>query len=193
MNTDNQITLHTGPTCTITNAIESMTGHLQGNTCTSSNGNNAGCAVTQNGGNSFGHPFNEQGGGVFAHLWDSTGISVWFFPRGQIPQDIESTTPDPTSWGTPTALFPNNDSCNTAEHFTDHQLVIDTTLCGDWAGAAFSGDGCPGTCQDYVANATNFQCTSPSSLLSFTEGSLFHAVAQWAIKSIRVYQLAGSQ
>ena len=158
--TDNQITLHTGPTCTVSNANGTLA-NLVSTTCTSTADSNAGCAFSQTGGNSFGHQFNMQAGGVFAHLWDSTGIKVWFFARGSIPEDITSGSPNPDNWGTPTALFPNNDSCNTAEHFTDHQLVIDTTLCGDWAGAAFQGDGCPGTCQDYVANATNFQCTFP--------------------------------
>lgn len=172
LNTDNQITLHTGPTCTISNAAESMTGNLVGSTCTSSNGNNAGCAVTQSGNNSFGHGFNTQGGGVFAHKWDSQGIMVWFFPRGSIPSDITNGNPDPSSWGQATANFPNSDSCNTAAHFQNHNLVIDTTLCGDWAGAAFSGDGCPGSCSDFVANPANFK------------------YAQWAISSIKVYQQA---
>ena len=84
------------------------------------------------------------------------GISVWFWPRGSIPDDISNGNPDPTTWGAPNALFPNNDSCNTAAHFYDHSIVIDTTLCGDWAGAAFSGDGCPGTCSDFVADPANF-------------------------------------
>ncbi|PSR74325.1 hypothetical protein PHLCEN_2v9942 [Hermanssonia centrifuga] len=156
LQTDNQITLHSSPNCTITNA-DAATGHLVNPTCTSSNGNNAGCAYAQSGGNSFGHGFNMMAGGVFAHLWDQTGISVWFFPRTEIPQDISSGNPDPSSWGAPVALFPNNDSCDTSAHFHDHSLVIDTTLCGDWAGNSFGGDGCPGTCADFILNANNFQ------------------------------------
>jgi len=169
LNTDNQITLHTGPTCVISNAAAAL-GNLVGTQCTSSNGNNAGCAFTQSGGNSFGHGFNMQGGGVFAHNWDSSGISVWFFPRQSIPQDITDGNPDPSSWGAPIALFPNNDSCDTTQRFHDHSIVIDTTLCGDWAGAAYGNDGCPGSCADFVADPKNF------------------VDAHWAIASIKVYQ-----
>ena len=85
---------------------------------------------------------------------------VWFFPRGQIPQDITAGNPDPSSWGTPTANFPSNDSCHMPDHFQQHQLVIDTTLCGDWAGAAFSSV-CPGSCSDFVADPANFKCECP--------------------------------
>ena len=102
--------------------------------------------------------------------WDDSGISVFFFPRSSIPSDITNGTPNPDGWGAPVALFPNNDSCDTAQHFHDHSIVIDTTICGDWAGAAFGGDGCPGTCEDFVADPTNFN------------------VAKWEIASIKVYQ-----
>ena len=135
-----------------------MTGHLVSPTCTSSNGDNSGCAVTQSGNNTFGHGFNSQGGGVFVHKWDSQGIMVWFFPRGSVPSDITNGNPDPSSWGQPVANFPNNDSCDTSARFHDHNLVIDTTLCGDWAGAAFGNDGCPGSCADFVADPANFKC-----------------------------------
>ncbi|EKM50659.1 glycoside hydrolase family 16 protein [Phanerochaete carnosa HHB-10118-sp] len=173
-NVDNQITLHTGPSCVMSEST-SMLGSLVGNTCTSSNGANAGCAVVQSGNNSFGHPFNEMAGGVFAHLWTNESISFWFFPRNQIPSDITSMNPNPDSWGTPVANFPTQSSCDISQHFAGHQIVLDTTLCGDWAGAAFSQDGCPGSCSDFVADPSNFQ------------------TAQWAISSIRVYQPSGSQ
>ncbi|GJE98074.1 glycoside hydrolase family 16 protein [Phanerochaete sordida] len=171
---DNQITLHTGPSC-LMNEAASMVGSLVGKTCTSANGMNAGCAVVQNGNNSFGHNFNTMGGGVFAHLWTQDAIKVWFFPRSQIPGDIYAMAPNPDGWGNPTANFPTQDSCAIGSHFSNHQLVIDTTLCGDWAGGAFQADGCGQSCSAFVADPANFK------------------YAQWAISSIRVYQPAGSQ
>lgn len=156
LQTDNQITLHSGPTCTISNT-DAATAHLVSTTCTSTPDANSGCVFGQSGGNSFGHEFNMNAGGVFAHNWDSDGISVWFFPRGTVPDDISNGNPDPSSWGPPTALFPNNDSCDTSKHFFDHQIVLDTTLCGDWAGGAFGQGGCSGTCADFVANPNNFK------------------------------------
>ena len=155
--TDNQITLHTGAPCTIPKTNVTMTGQVTDTQCASTDN---GCAVAQTGGNSFGAKFNAQGGGVFAHTWDAQGIRVWFFPRGQVPADITSGSPNPAAWGKPVAFFPNNDSCNTAAGFHDHNIIIDTTLCGDWAGNAFSapGSGCSGSCSDFVADPNNFKC-----------------------------------
>ncbi|RPD73260.1 glycoside hydrolase family 16 protein, partial [Lentinus tigrinus ALCF2SS1-7] len=164
----NQITLHSGADCTLDKAADALSNKL-GLTCTSSNGNNAGCAYQQKENNTFGHLFNMQAGGVYAHTLESDGISVWFFDRDAIPSDLAAKTPDPSGWGTPTAYFPNTD-CDIAAKFKKQQLIFDITLCGDWAGAAYSQSSCPGTCADAVANASNFD------------------VAQWKIASVRVYQ-----
>ncbi|KAI0769190.1 glycoside hydrolase family 16 protein [Irpex lacteus] len=160
LNTDNQITAHTGPTCTLSGGlINAAVGHLVSPTCTSSADNNSGCPWNPQGNATYGHNFNMQGGGVYAHLWDNTGISVWFFPRNAIPGDITSGNPDPSSWGQATAVFPNNDSCQTTKHFHDHTIVINTSLCGDWAGAAFNNGGqCSGTCDAWVADPSHFKC-----------------------------------
>ena len=131
-----------------------------GTSCESSNGNNAGCAFLQKENNTFGHLFNNQAGGVFAHTLESAGISMWFFDRDAIPDDITNQTPDPSSWGTPTAFFPNTE-CDILSHFLAQNLIFDITICGDWAGAAYESSGCPGTCSDAVANSTNFDCEPP--------------------------------
>ncbi|KAI0701491.1 glycoside hydrolase family 16 protein [Cytidiella melzeri] len=168
-NTNNQITGHTGPSCNLTNTASAQ-GDLLFTKCTSSASDNLGCVYHPTGNATYGHPFNMNGGGVYAHLWNSDGISVWFFPRGQIPQDVTSGNPDPSSWGAPTALFPNNDSCNLGELFQDHALVINTSLCGDWAGGGFTAGGCGPSCADFVADPSNFK------------------YAHWSIASIKVYQ-----
>ena len=143
--------------------------------------------------NSFGHGFNEMGGGVFAHLWTEDAIQVWFFPRNAIPGDIYAMNPNPANWGNPTANFPTQDSCSIGQHFQDHQLVIDTTLCGDWAGSAFTSAGCGPSCVDYVADPTNFKCKFQPTFVDHSAANFRATDAQWAINSIRVYQPAGSQ
>ena len=35
-------------------------------------------------------------------------------------------------------------------------VVINTSICGDWAGPVYNNGGFPGTCADAVANATNY-------------------------------------
>ncbi|KAI0697837.1 glycoside hydrolase family 16 protein, partial [Cerioporus squamosus] len=164
----NQVTLHSGDDCTLDQKADALSNKL-GLTCTSSNGNNAGCAYQQKENNTYGHLFNMQAGGVYAHTLESDGISVWFFDRSAIPADITAKTPDPSSWGTPTAYFPNT-HCDISARFKKQQLIFDITLCGDWAGAAYSQSSCPGICEDAVKNASNFD------------------VAQWQIASVRVYQ-----
>ncbi|KAI0773314.1 glycoside hydrolase family 16 protein [Trametes elegans] len=173
--TQNQVTLHTGPGCSINKGDGLVTKTLAtvstlfGTECASSDGNNAGCAFGMQDNSSYGHGFNHQAGGVYAHTLEDDGIKVWFFTRGQIPADITARKPDPSTWPTPVAAFPSTD-CNIKEHFKAQNIIFDITLCGDWAGAAYSSSGCPGSCEQAVADKTNFQ------------------VAQWQIASLQVYQ-----
>ncbi|EPQ56248.1 hypothetical protein GLOTRDRAFT_105208 [Gloeophyllum trabeum ATCC 11539] len=164
----NQMTLHTADGCSLDTAT-AFTGHTLGTTCASSPADNSGCAIEDTNDNSYGHGFNMIAGGVFAHLWDDNGISIWHFPRGSIPADITAKTPNPSSWGHPAASFASS-SCDIKSHFYDHSLVIDTTLCGDWAGAAYASSGCPATCEEAVADPTNFKN------------------AKWNVNYIAVYQ-----
>jgi hypothetical protein len=104
--------------------------------------------------------FNREAGGVYAHLWDNSGIKVWFFSRKDIPADIRDKNPQPSTWGEPVAEFAA-DTCNMAEHFQGHSIVINTTLCGDFAGSAYpgpeeGGKTCNGSCGDAVADPSNF-------------------------------------
>ncbi|PCH36331.1 glycoside hydrolase family 16 protein [Wolfiporia cocos MD-104 SS10] len=168
LNTENQITLHSGPDCTLNNT-QKVTSNLDGTQCASSPGADSGCAYSQTDPRSFGAGFNNASGGVFAHLWNTDGVTVWFFSRDEIPSDITAGTPDPTSWGTPAAIFPDT-GCDISSHFYDHAIVLDTTICGDWAGPAYTSSGCPGTCEEIVANATNFEN------------------AKWLVNYISVYQ-----
>ncbi|KAJ3481689.1 hypothetical protein NLI96_g7496 [Meripilus lineatus] len=152
----NQITAHTGGVCDLDKSLNT-TGRIVGSSCQSSNGNNAGCAFAIDDTKTYGAGFNKNGGGVYAHTWEDDAITVWFFPRGAIPDDVSSGKPDPSSWGAAAAVFSSNAQCNIGESFHDHQIVFDITLCGDWAGAAYSNMGCPGTCAQRVADPSNFK------------------------------------
>ena len=156
----NQITAHTGPTCTLPQLGDTPGGHQVSTTCTSSPTSNSGCIWSQSANGTYGHNFNVHGGGVYAHTWDDSGINVWYFDRDSVPEDIQSETPDPSSWGQPAAIFASGDQCDIGKHFFDHQIVLDITLCGDWTNAVWEQDGCPGQCSDFVANPDNFKCTS---------------------------------
>ncbi|KAF7320786.1 GH16 domain-containing protein [Mycena chlorophos] len=154
--TTNQMTLHTGPNCTLDTAFDSsMTGTPTGPTdCESPGTDNSGCGITDSSANTFGQAFNVINGGVTAHLVDDTGIKIWRFQRGSIPADITAKNPQPDTWGLPAAFF-STTTCDVKSHFVDHNLVFDTTICGDLAGALFPGG--PSACSAAVQDPSNYQ------------------------------------
>ncbi|KAL0574290.1 hypothetical protein V5O48_007666 [Marasmius crinis-equi] len=129
------------------------------------------CGFRDGKANSFGTGFNKAGGGVYAHLVNDDGISIWHFPRKSIPKDIKNKKPDPSSWGKPVARWKST-KCDMKKHFRGHKLVINTTLCGSWAGdpGAWARSKCPRTCPETVADPKNFNG------------------ARWKIKYISVYK-----
>ncbi|KAI0013493.1 glycoside hydrolase family 16 protein [Xylariaceae sp. FL0662B] len=143
--TNTSYTLHTGPGCSFS----------QGD-CNSPGTGTQGCGMPSGDTKTLADGFNEIGGGVYAVEWTSQAINIFFFPRTtKVPDDIASGQPDPSTWGSPAATFSGPD-CNIDDHFKEHQIVFDTTLCGDWAGKVFESDSTcaakASTCQEYVAN-----------------------------------------
>jgi len=167
---NNQVTLHSGPDCSMPSTINKLaSGNLISAHCPSGSGDDSGCAFLDSSSSSFGPGFNNANGGVFAHLWNNDRISMWRFPRTAIPKDISAKNPDPSQWGVPVASF-TSANCDIPSHFFNHSLILDTTVCGDWAGSVYSSSGCPGTCADAVANPANFKN------------------AKWEVNYIAVYQ-----
>ncbi|KAI1415916.1 glycoside hydrolase family 16 protein [Hypoxylon sp. FL1857] len=161
--TNTTYTLHTGPSCTFS----------QGD-CNAPGTGNLGCGISSGDDQTLADGFNQIGGGIFALEWTSSAINIFFFPRtGDIPQDIAAGQPDPSTWGSPQTSF-SGSGCDIPSHFKDHQIVFDTTFCGDWAGQVFSSDPVCGakaaTCQDYVSN-------NPSDFKD----------SYWLINSVKVY------
>lgn len=153
----NQYTVHTGPNCNLTTQDLPVTGDIGNLDCASGPNGNSGCYFTDTDTTSYGTGFNLVAGGVFAHQWDQNGIKIWHFPRTAIPSDITEQNPNPSGWGDPVAYW-SASSCDMASHFSEHTLVLDITLCGDWAKPAYSGSGCPGTCAEAVMDPNNFAC-----------------------------------
>ncbi|CAO3689314.1 unnamed protein product [Rhizopus stolonifer] len=171
--TTNEIHLHTKDGCTMAGATRTQTGSILTNNCyvnDPSQSANTGCGVKLPGTNNYGKGLNGIKGGVYAmRMTPSGGIQVWFFPRGSIPSDISSGSPNPASWSTPVADFPFT-SCPSS-YFTKMNIIFNLTFCGDWAGNVYSTSGCPSSCTDYVANNPN----------AFTN-------AYWSINYLKIYQ-----
>ena len=125
--------------------------------------------------NSYGPPFNQNGGGWYAVERSRSFIKVWFWPRNVNPPDDVRTGNDQIntdSWvnrslehsiprltcfnlctkGTPTAVFSSNSKCDLNAKFGENNIIIDLTLCGDYAGTFWDDSVCPGTCNDFVDN-----------------------------------------
>jgi len=181
----NAMSTHTGPGCT--QIPSGFTGQFM---MTSSNKNVCnvyatsaqGCGVRSASTTSYGPNFNAKGGGVFALLWDSTGLRTYHWTRSSIPSDIKSGKPKPSGWGTP-ENFVHASACG-SQNFKNMMMVINTNLCGTWAGTVWNDDltyaGSPGspakktgysTCNAYVQN----------------NGAAM-AQAYWTINSIKQYR-----
>jgi hypothetical protein len=150
--TGNQMTLHTGKGCQIGEKRKRrQTGTALSYDCYNATNYNAGCGV-QGPTNSFGEQFNTNGGGVYALELRSEGIRIWLFERAHIPYDILNQQPDPSTWGTPLADFPNLE-CDVTQHFRNMSIIANIDLCGSWAGtqSVYSQNPlCTGFCKDYV-------------------------------------------
>ncbi|KAI1787368.1 concanavalin A-like lectin/glucanase domain-containing protein [Ganoderma leucocontextum] len=158
--THNQMALHAQTGCTQASGV-TQSGTTGGTNCT----DGSGCTVGENQANSYGDNFANAGGGVWATQFDVSGIYIWFWSRSNVPSSVSSATSsiDTSSWGTPSAAYPTS-SCNITDFFTPQQLVIDITLCGDWAGVASvyqstcGGDGSATACyvDNVINNGTNY-------------------------------------
>jgi len=157
INTQNQMTLHTGPGCDPQTPASDYTGQQISTTCPSSDDSNAGCAFLNPSNASYGDGLNQAGGGVFAMHWDGGGVYIWQWTHENQPCDLveQSDSPDPSTWGTPVAAWVA-DGCSPDTYLKEHQVIIETTLCGDWAGAAYTSSDCPGTCSDQIMDPSNF-------------------------------------
>lgn len=198
----NKMTLHTTSGCSVSNSSSAsgreggkklFSGDLETADCdvnASGQSKNAGCQISNSDPASFGTAFNKAGGGVYAVEWSNAGISIWFFGRGntQIPTDLATalssspsttTTPNtntlkPESWPTPQAHF-SSSSCDIEEHFAAQTIVINTSLCGDWAGKAW--DQSP-VCKAKAQTCEEFVAKNPA---AFED-------AWWGINKVMVWQ-----
>ncbi|KAL2753782.1 glycoside hydrolase family 16 protein [Sodiomyces alcalophilus JCM 7366] len=180
--TRNLLTAHTSDGCYLPkDAKQITTGDPISFNCASGRSNATGCSyfATYGDQSTYGSNFNDVGGGVYAMDWTPEDIRIWHWPRYAVPRDIIEKKPDPQSWGRPTALF-GTSSCTPNQHFRNMNLILQTNLCGDYAGNVWSSDGACSklapTCAEYVAN-------NPSAFKN----------AYWKVNYIDVYEKGHSK
>ncbi|KAH7913963.1 glycoside hydrolase family 16 protein [Hygrophoropsis aurantiaca] len=175
LQTLNQMSLHTEPGCTQVSPNETST-LVNSTDCSYDANSNQGCIVTDPSTSSYGEGFANTEGGAFVTEFATSGISVWFFPRSQIPSSLSSNASsiDTTTFGTPVGNWPST-GCNINQYFEPQQLIFDITLCGAGNSAIFN-ETCTGICyNDYVIG-------SPSN----------YDNAYFEIGYVRVFSTAGS-
>jgi len=151
----NQSTLHTTTGCTMPE-IREQTGTSRQLDCDWRTNFNAGCGVGYpTSPASYGPAFNANQGGWYVMERTTDHISVWFWARHDktVPREIKqgSAVIDTKKWPIPTAHFPNT-QCDLKKYFAENNIIINLTLCGDWAGQkdVYAASGCPSTCVDFV-------------------------------------------
>ncbi|GAA5946119.1 hypothetical protein JCM10213_006828 [Rhodosporidiobolus nylandii] len=191
LETTNQYTLHVKDSdCKQSSSVD-ITGNAveANNDCNANNDGNAGCSYAEPASGSYGEDFNKKGGGVFVTEFTADAISIWFWSRADIPENIVSGSPDSSTWGKPSATWPK-DSCDIASYFVARRSFsfgyrIDGfrfffLRSGDWAGqegvwsAATTCSSAASTCSEYVADPANF------------------GEAVWEVAYVRVYSVGGS-
>jgi len=186
--TNNQATIHTDSGCTLSssnsNTLRISGGVIGGTDCAALTTGNQGCGIRASTDNSFGAGFNSNGGGTYAMKWDTSGIAVYFFPRGSEPGDLEANAPQPDSWGNPQARWPA-DGCDPFKYFNNHHAIFDTTLCGDWAGGVWGSSGIPGQEQSCAARTGFSTCEGFVRARGDAMGE-----AYWEVRSVRIFQLS---
>lgn len=124
----NAVTLHTNHDgCTVNNS--GFSGILDRHSCyifSTGPAGAGGCSILDSNPESYGGIFNGAGGGVYATEWTSDFIRVWRFPRSKIPGNLQSGSPDPSTWGTPVASF--SGGCNIDAQFNNLHLVSSPVL-----------------------------------------------------------------
>jgi hypothetical protein len=100
--------------------------------CNSLTTANLGCGVTALNQKSFGPGFNQAGGGYFVLERTGPFMKVWFWQRGDpaTPPNVASGggTVTTDGWPKPGAYFPDT-SCDFNKYFSDHNIIINLTLC----------------------------------------------------------------
>ncbi|CAA9964538.1 Glycoside hydrolase family 16 protein [Pyrenophora teres f. maculata] len=179
--TNNAMTLHTGPGCKIGPDTSLFSGSVTTKNCdvgAEDQSKNAGCSIKHPSTKTYGAGLNAAGGGVFATQWTDKAISMYFFPRNAIPKDVLGESPDPSGWGKPAAKFQGG--CDIKSMFKQQQIVFDTTFCGQWAGekSVWGNSTCSKkalTCEEWVQK-------NPEAF----------AEAYWTVNALKVYQDNGS-
>ncbi|KAF2270639.1 tat pathway signal sequence, partial [Lojkania enalia] len=181
----NDAALHATGECLVSSDVVQKSTWRSTN-CNINHDGNLGCGVKFTEAGTYGNKFNLNGGGIYAMEWTNSAIKIWFFPPTLAPESLTSmsldSSPDPSTYGIPSAEFSGPCSNSFPEKFFNHTIVIDTTFCGGWAGTRFG--------KDAGSICLGAEAASPEDSCKAFVGEHPEAFeeAYWAINSLRVWQ-----
>jgi hypothetical protein len=183
--TYNVMSIHTSEGCSMTQSnvqslVDATINVADDLSCYAYADNDQTCAATSNVASSYGTGFNSAGGGTYAIQIIDAGIFINYWTPGNVPSDITSGGPNPSTWSAQT--FFSSTSCTISDYFTDLALIIDTNLGGTFTEGVWSTSGAGGQ-QTSCASSTGY-----STAASYVQnvGSAF-SDAYWQISSIKIY------
>ncbi|KAJ5256534.1 hypothetical protein N7478_012638 [Penicillium angulare] len=142
----NEVSIHTTQGCKM-NVKRKQIGQAISNDCHSPN---TGCGVRGDP-LTYGERLNGNGGGVYALEIREAGIRAWFLRRN-LMHNLNMDPPDPSTWGTALADFPNTE-CDIPSYFKNQSIIVNIDLCGTMANESWLRNECPGLCPDFVAKS----------------------------------------
>lgn len=182
--TGNMMTLHSTGDCTMSGVTRKMTGTAAQGDCHNTTNSNTGCGVDGST-DTYGATYNTNGGGVVAVEWRDDGIRMWQFDDSTTPSDITNGTPDPSTWGTALADFPDT-KCDMSSHFSNASIIANIDLCGSLGEAKYPTSTCPKNC---VGDHTCIGGSSPTNCTDFVANNpTAFEDAYWEFGSFKIYQ-----
>jgi hypothetical protein len=122
----NQYALHSEAGCVPANRPTQMSGVIGQQNCNTSSG----CTVGEQSARSYGEAFALNRGGVWVTELASSGVSIWFFERQDVPRSltVEATSIDPSTLGLPSAFWPAEGCAPISRYLHTQQAVINIAL-----------------------------------------------------------------
>lgn len=181
--TTNRMALHTyqADTCIVSNTT-AITGSIDLTNCSYTANSGSGCTSYTTDTSTYGAGFAAAGGGVYVTEFASTGISIWFFSRANVPSSLSASakTIDTSTLGTPLTQY-SSGSCDMSTNFGPQRVTLDTTLCGSWAG----DNGLTGSC---ALSGTNTCYTQ----FVINDAETTYQNAYWEINYVNIYSSSGA-
>jgi len=126
MQLKNQYALHSEAGCVPAYRPTQISGVIGQQNCNTSSG----CTVGEQSARSYGEAFALNGGGVWVTELASSGVSIWFFERQDVPRSltVEATSIDPSTLGLPSAFWPAEGCAPISRYLHTQQAVINIAL-----------------------------------------------------------------